>query len=61
MVSYVFGEGIGKTYQPATVRVVPAAGSEPEAGSVAYPMVELVGMEVASFMMARSPLKVLEV
>jgi hypothetical protein len=41
---------------PATVAVVPAAGSEPEAGSVAYEMVELVGMAVASFMMATSPL-----
>lgn len=41
--------------QPAVVRTVPDAGSEPDAGSTAYEMVELVGMEVASFMMATSP------
>ena len=49
-------EGDSQTYQPATVRVVPAAGSDPDAGSTAYEMVELVGIEVASFMIARSPL-----
>lgn len=49
-------EGDSQTYQPATVRVVPAAGSDPDAGSTAYEIVELVGIEVASFMIARSPL-----
>jgi hypothetical protein len=49
-------EGGCETYQPATVSVVPAAGSDPDAGSTAYEMVELVGMEVASFKIARSPL-----
>jgi hypothetical protein len=34
--------------------VVPEAGSEPEAASLAYEMVELVGTEVDSFMMATS-------
>lgn len=43
------------TYHPATVLEVPAAGSEPEAGKVAYEMVELVGIEVASLKMATSP------
>lgn len=33
--------GGGSTHHPATTSSVPAAGSDPEAGSVAYPMVEL--------------------
>jgi hypothetical protein len=32
----------------------PAAGSDPAAGRVAYEMVELAGMEVASFQIATS-------
>lgn len=43
---------------PATVVVVPEAGSEPFGGSFAYPMEELVGMAVASFQMATSLLRV---
>lgn len=34
-------------YQPATVVVRPAAGSEPCSGRMAYPMVELVAMGLA--------------
>lgn len=44
--------------QPATVEVLPEAGSEPEAARVAYPTVELVGTLVASFQMATSLLRV---
>jgi hypothetical protein len=40
------------------VRPVPAAGSVPEPAKRAYEMVELVGMEVESFMMAISLLYV---
>jgi hypothetical protein len=47
---------VNPTHQPATDRVVPAAGSDPDAGRTAYEMVELVGMEVESFKIARSPL-----
>ena len=42
------------SYQPATVAVDPATGSEPAAGRVAYLMVELVGIAVASLKMATS-------
>jgi hypothetical protein len=42
------------TYQPNTVAAEPAAGSEPDAATVAYPMVELVATGDASFKMAIS-------
>jgi hypothetical protein len=47
------------TYQPSTVAVEPAAGSEPEAARVAYPIVELVATGVESFRMAISLSEVL--
>jgi len=46
--------GHKRTYQPAVVAIEPAAGSDPATGRVAYEIVELVGMEVASFQMATS-------
>jgi hypothetical protein len=59
-IGYSLAPCIGKvlrrcTYQPATVVVDPEAGSEPDSGSLAYEMVELVGMLVASLKMATSP------
>lgn len=42
------------TYQPAVLRTVLAAGSEPAAARVAYLMVELVGIGVRSFRIATS-------
>jgi len=41
-------------YQPATVAAEPATGSWLEAGRAAYPMVELVGIGVASLRIATS-------
>jgi hypothetical protein len=46
--------GMSCTYQPNTVAVEPAAGSEPEAARVAYPIAELVATGVESFKIAIS-------